>query len=214
MELNSVLTENAYNYILDQILNGSIKPGDRIREDVIAGQLGMSRTPVREAVNQLSQNGFINYVKRKGLYCVQLDESEQRTLLDLRENLEAYTYVECMKRASSEELLSLMQDITDFLALPAEEQLLQHSRRDISFHIHAASLAHSHLIEKYVREIETMLLIVRKNLVGSHRQKDTIDLSWDLHAQIVRAIQDKDETLIRELNHEHIQLMRETQLVK
>ena len=59
-----------------------------------------------------------------------------------------------------------------------------------------------------------MLLIVRKNLVGSHRQKDTIDLSWDLHAQIVRAIQDKDETLIRELNHEHIQLMRETQLVK
>ena len=146
--------------------------------------------------------------------CVQLDESEQRTLLDLRENLEAYTYVECMKRASSEELLSLMQDITDFLALPAEEQLLQHSRRDISFHIHAASLTHSHLIEKYVREIETMLLIVRKNLVGSHRQKDTIDLSWELHTQIVRAMQDKDEALIRELNHEHIQLMRETQLVK
>lgn len=212
MELNSVLTENAYNYILDQILNGAIKPGDRIREDVIAEQLGMSRTPVREAVNQLSQNGFINYVKRKGLYCVQLEESEQRILLDLRESLEAYTYTQCIQCASEEETAALMQMVNDFLSFSPEQQLLEHPRRDIAFHIQAASLTHSRLIEKYVREIETLLCIVRRNLTSSKRRKDTIDLSWDLHAQIVRAIQDKDEKLVRELNHEHIQLMRETQL--
>ena len=67
MKGNTVLTENAYNYILNQILDGQIKPGERIREDVIAEQMGTSRTPVREAVNQLRQNGFINYVKRKGI---------------------------------------------------------------------------------------------------------------------------------------------------
>ena len=53
MPNNTLLVENAYNYILDQILNGTIKPGDRIREAIIAEQLATSRTPGREAVNQL-----------------------------------------------------------------------------------------------------------------------------------------------------------------
>ncbi len=212
MELNSVLTEKAYDYILDQILNGVIIPGDRIREDLIAEQLGMSRTPVREAINQLSQNGFINYIKRKGLYCVQLDESEQITLLNLRENLEAYMYIQCIHNASKAEVEALKQDVVSFLSLSDDEKMRVHSRRDIDFHIHAARLTHSKLIEKYVREIETLVLIVRKNLKNSKRQKDIIDLSWKLHGDIADAIQNKDEQLIRELNHEHIQLMRETQL--
>ena len=58
MKANTVLAENAYNYILDEILKGRIQPGERIREDEIADEMGTSRTPVREAVNQLSQNGF------------------------------------------------------------------------------------------------------------------------------------------------------------
>ena len=64
MKANTVLAENAYNYILDEILKGRIQPGERIREDEIADEMGTSRTPVREAVNQLSQNGFIKYIKR------------------------------------------------------------------------------------------------------------------------------------------------------
>ena len=81
---NSVLTDNAYHFILNKILNGEIAPGERLREDTLAEQLGMSRTPVREAVRQLSQDGFIVNIKRKGLYCVEISEKDLLNLLDLR----------------------------------------------------------------------------------------------------------------------------------
>lgn len=104
MPNNTLLVENAYNYILDQILNGTIKPGDRIREDIIAEQLETSRTPVREAVNQLCQNGFIHNVKRKGLYCVQISREELVDLLELRQVLEDYCYCKCADKATKEDI--------------------------------------------------------------------------------------------------------------
>ena len=67
MPNNTLLVENAYNYILDQILNGTIKPGDRIREDIIAEQLETSRTPVREAILSLTNGQLIeSYPQRCG----------------------------------------------------------------------------------------------------------------------------------------------------
>lgn len=123
MQSNTVLTENAYNYILNKILEGEIKPGDRIREDLIAEQIGTSRTPVREAVNQLCQNGFINYVKRKGLYCVQPSKEELEDLLELRQVLEEFCYIKCTQRATKEDIQRLYNHIQSFQSLTREEQI-------------------------------------------------------------------------------------------
>lgn len=214
MQSNTVLTENAYNYILDEILDGKIRPGDRIREDVIAEQMGTSRTPVREAVNQLCQNGFINYVKRKGLYCVQPTREELEDLLELRQTLEEYSYMKCAKRATAEDIRLLYEAIDAFRRLPREEQLKNHARHDIRFHLMAAEITRSQRLVKYIDEVETLLLIVRKNLKDSRRMEEVIDLSWTLHYNLVQAIEQKDLQLIREINAEHIRLMKDTQLIR
>jgi len=207
---NTVLTENAYKYILDKILSGSIKPGQRIREDQIAAEIRTSRTPVREAMNQLCQKGFITYVKRKGLYCIQLNHSELEGLIDLRESLEEFMYIQCAKRASQDEMKSLNDDILRFDSLTDKEK--RHAELDIAFHIHVAECTHNDYLVKYITEIETLLLIVRNNLQSNFKQKDIIEFSWKLHQKIVDAMKRKDVSLIKELNHEHVQLMRETQL--
>lgn len=212
MKGNTVLTENAYNYILDEILEGNIKSGERIREDIIAEELGMSRTPVREAVNQLCQNGFISYVKRKGLYCVKLSREEMTDLLELRLVLEEYSYIKCAERASKENIAKLYSLIDNFQALPKEEKMRHHIKRDIQFHVMIAEISRSQRLIKYINEIETLLLIVRKNLKNSSREYEVIELSWDLHYELVKAVEAKDKQLIRELNREHVKLMQDTQL--
>lgn len=213
LQKNTVLTENAYNYILEQILDGQIKPGERIREDVIAEQMGTSRTPVREAVNQLCQNGFINYIKRKGLYCVQPSKQELEDLIELREVLEEFCYIKCAQRADKGDIQRLYDQIESFHNLPREEQIKSHSQYDIQFHLTAADISKSQRLIKYINEIETLSLIVRKNLKDSRRMEEVIDLSWILHLNIVKAIESKDIRTIKENNHEHIKLMRDTQLL-
>ena len=210
---NTLLVENAYNYILDQILNGKIKPGDRIREDIIAEQLETSRTPVREAVNQLCQNGFIHNVKRKGLYCVQISREELIDLLELRLVLEDYCYAKCADKATKEDIARLNQYIDAFMALPKDEQLANHEKYDIQFHLMTAEMTGSQRLTKYINEIETCLLIVRKNLKNSSRKEEVVDLSWLLHKNIVKAMELKDKGLLQELNREHIKLMKDTQLI-
>ena len=213
LQSNTVLTENAYEYILNQILDGRIKPGESIREDVIAEQMGTSRTPVREAVNQLAQNGFIDYVKRKGLYCVQLSRQELIDLLELRQVLEEFCYIKCTERASKEDIKRMYDHIYAFQALPREEQIKLHTHYDVQFHLMAADISNSRRLIKYINEIETLALIVRKNLKDSKRMEEVIDLSWILHLNIVKAIEEKDIRTIKENNDEHIKLMKDTQLL-
>lgn len=210
MKENTVLTENAYHYILNEILEGRIKPGDRIREDQIAEQMGTSRTPVREAVNQLCQNGFIDYVKRKGLYCAQLTKEALNDLLEMRQVLEEYCYCKCAKRASEEDFQTLYRMIETFRSRSAEEQLKTHMNDDIQFHVYTAEITKSQKLIKYVTEIETLLMIARKNLKESRKEKEVIDLSWEIHYQMVKAMEQGNKDLIRELNHEHIKLMKDT----
>ena len=143
MKANTVLAENAYNYILDEILKGRIQPGERIREDEIADEMGTSRTPVREAVNQLSQNGFIKYIKRKGLYCVQYNRDELESLLELRETLEEFSYIHCANMAKKEDIERLQNIIKQFNSLPDQEKEKQHQGNVLS---HRTDLLFSHSI--------------------------------------------------------------------
>ena len=77
----------------------------------------------------------------------------------------------------------------------------------------AADISRSKWLIKYINEIETLCLIVRKNSKDSKRMEEVIDLSWILHLNIVKAIEEKDIKTIKENNDEHIKLMRDTQLV-
>jgi len=210
----SVLTKNAYNYILEQIIDGKIKPGERIREDIVAEQMGTSRTPVREAVKQLSQDGFITYIPRKGLYCVELTRQDLLDLLDLRTMLEDFSYRRCMEVATRKDIDELYNYVDTFQSYDLEKRIRLHNEADIAFHIMTAEITHFSRLIKYINEVETILLIARSNLKNSANIIQIIDLSWNLHRDIIRGIETKDYDLIKRANEEHMNLMKETQILK
>ncbi|HML38775.1 MAG TPA: GntR family transcriptional regulator [Bacillota bacterium] len=78
MEEFLTLKDHVYNYIADQILDGSLVPGKKINENSISEKLNISRTPVREALIQLASEGFLENVPRKGFVIKHLNVEEAK----------------------------------------------------------------------------------------------------------------------------------------
>ena len=219
----SVLADYAYSEILKMILSGEIEPGSRIREDILAEQLGISRTPVREAVNRLTQNGFITTIKRKGLYCVKFSRQDLLNLMDLRISLESLSFENCIDLATDEDLDAIQNIIDDFnkqnsnlLVNDADEIIkelaLLHNEYDVRFHVGIAQISNSMRLIQYVNEVETMLLIARQRIYRSKERIEIVRLSWDQHQRMLLAFRARDKEAAKSLLDDHLRLMLETQI--
>src|SRR5580698_2408181 len=84
------LTELAYLHIKQYILEGSFSEGSKLTEDILAAQLGISKSPVREALNRLESEGLVSIEPRRGAYVRRFSLREACDLYSLREVLEVY----------------------------------------------------------------------------------------------------------------------------
>ena len=83
------LREVVFNNLRDAILNGELKPGERLLENQLAEKLGVSRTPVREALRMLEQENLVALVPRKGAQVLDLSATDIKNVLEIRSALEA-----------------------------------------------------------------------------------------------------------------------------
>ncbi|MDR1249102.1 MAG: GntR family transcriptional regulator [Treponema sp.] len=220
---NPVLTDYAYAEILEMILSSDIKPGTRIREDLLAEQLGISRTPIREAVNRLTQNGFVTNVKRKGLYCVKFSRQDLINLTELRIALETLSFEKCIDLASDEDIAGFQRIIDEFQSqLDAvaghDESVIGkeigrlHNGYDIRFHVGIAQISASPRLIQYVNEVENMLLIARQRIYSKKDRIEIVQLSWEQHYRMYLAIKNRDKAAAHDLLGEHLKLMLDTQI--
>src|SRR5215470_14533065 len=90
ISIPSNLTTLAYNSIKEYVLEGRLDESSRLTEDFLSGQLGISKSPIREALNRLEAEGLIRIEPRKGAYLRRLSPEEVTNLYDLREALETH----------------------------------------------------------------------------------------------------------------------------
>src|ERR1700691_1970913 len=84
------LTELTYRSIKEQLLDGTLREGMRLTEELLATQLGISKSPVREALNRLEVEGLVCIESRRGAYVREFSSKEVSDLYDLREMLELH----------------------------------------------------------------------------------------------------------------------------
>ncbi|MDI3500468.1 MAG: hypothetical protein PWP22_239, partial [Thermoanaerobacter sp.] len=82
------LRDVVFDYMKDAIITGKLKPGERLMEVQLAEKLGVSRTPVREAIRKLELEGLVVMVPRKGAYVADLDAKDLLNVLEVRSSLE------------------------------------------------------------------------------------------------------------------------------
>ena len=154
------LGEVVFEYLRNAILAGELKPGERLMEVTIADQLGVSRTPVREAIRKLEKESFVIMIPRKGAYVADLTKKDILEVLEIRKELEGFAAYLSAERMTLSEKERLGQVVESF-----NESLINMDKKNM---IESDNQFHSLIFE------------------GTKNQR-LINIIYDLHDQIGRA---------------------------
>jgi len=204
------IRESVYEHLKTDILSGRLDPGKKLTEERLAETLGVSRTPIREALYKLESEGLIKPRKKRGFFVSGDSREEVEELFELRSILEGYT-LRIISQTISEETLKRLNGFIQ----KAEEALIKNKIEEVFkwntlFH----DLLHERVVEK--TRLHRLIVDIRKYVLR-HR-KDTLRYpdggrrSVEGHKKIVMALQLKDPDLCERVMREHIQEARKDAL--
>lgn len=199
--------QQAYRYILEAIQQQHLKPGDRLREADLAELIGLSRTPVREALSRLEAEGLIVNDPVRGMMVTELDYSMISELYIVREILEGAAARLAAQHASEVELTILQEVCANYEHCRNDAfELATANRR---FHDVIYRCAHNRYLLKTLNSLhDTMALLGVTTLTSPERRKNTIDE----HVDILNAILARDADLAEQRMREHIRAAQRVRL--
>ena len=128
------LRDVVFNTLREAILKGEIKPGERLMELQLAAKLGVSRTPIREAIRMLEQEGLAVTVPRRGAEVAKMTEKDMQDVLQVREALDELAAGIACELITEEELHQLEQAAKDFEAATNTRDVKRIADTDMVFH--------------------------------------------------------------------------------
>lgn len=128
------LRDVVFETLRQKILKGELKPGERLIEVTLAAKLGVSRTPVREAVHKLEQEGLVVMTPRKGAQVANISEKNVRDVLEVRKSMECLAVCLAIKRITPQERIALLQAEAAFDVSSRGDDLRLIAQRDEEFH--------------------------------------------------------------------------------
>jgi DNA-binding GntR family transcriptional regulator len=203
LEDTSTFADRAYAALKGVILSLDIyeKPGDvRLDERQLASDLGISRTPVREAMAQLEREGFVRSVPRRGIYVV------RKTKQDVVELITAWAALESMaarlitQNAADEEIATLRQMFTKFEDGELHARLDEYSEVNIEFHQSIIRMSRNRVLIDLAENLFTHMRMIRRKTIG---QEDRADRSIRDHMNIIQALEARDTERAEDLVRNH-----------
>ena len=179
--------QSAYRRLLDEIRNGVLAPGMRLREVEIAERLGLSRTPVREAMRLLEGDGLVVHQPRLGATVRTLDYAEIMELYEMRAVLEGTAARLAARAASEVELSELTALNAEFAAaLGHQAQAAEINRQ---FHMILQDAAKNRFLIKSISSLQkTMMILGPTTLMDGTRAEEAVAE----HARVLEALNARD----------------------
>ncbi|HOQ17311.1 MAG TPA: GntR family transcriptional regulator [Defluviitaleaceae bacterium] len=201
------LKEYVYHEIKQRLINNEIKPGERIWEEEIAAELEVSRTPVREAINRLIAEEFVENRPRKGIFAAEISKEELRKMLDVRIALESLSVSQCCKLISEEEKDELRAIFGDYKRKMEEGEYEKASQLDSKMHRFIAKIADNKKLEAYINDIQDFFAYSRPYTVKWTEAK--IKRAINDHKELIDALCNGNEERAIEIIREDIEAMRD-----
>ncbi|MDD3361915.1 MAG: GntR family transcriptional regulator [Hespellia sp.] len=135
------LRDVVFNTLRQAILRGELKPGERLMEIQLANKLGVSRTPIREAMRKLENEGLVLMVPRKGAEVAEITEKSLRDVLEVRRALEELCVQLACDKMTKEGIEELRKAAEEFEEVVDSEDITVVAAKDVAFHdiIYAAT---------------------------------------------------------------------------
>lgn len=202
------LRSSAYEKIKDLILSGALRPMERITEEQVAEKLQLSRTPVREAFGLLAAEGLIVVIPKRGSFVSQLSINDILEIYQIRAPLECMAVRNAAESLTDEDLAELQLLVEQQSKLEpgdAEESL----RLSIAFHDIINRSTKNKRLEALLKQLQSQVHRVRALWPSTPlRLKDT----WREHAELLKALKDRDADTAERLMWDHLEKARATTL--
>ena len=195
------LGTQVFEQVKGMILGGKIPPGRRIIENEVADSMGISRTPVREAVHRLAAEGFLNPLPKGGYAVRGLTLSGVEETFDIRSTLESFAASLAAKKFADEELVPLEKMIDEFQRRLDRNDLSELTRINTDFHELLYALSRSPRLIKMIHDLRNDIFLLRKVMLNS---ADMARLSNKDHREMLRAMKKRDSGKVEKLVKKHI----------
>lgn len=136
------LRDVVFKTLRQAILRGELKPGERLMEIKLANKLGVSRTPIREAIRKLELEGLVLMIPRRGAEVAEITEKSLNDVLEVRKALEELAVQLACERMDEEGLEALKKAAKEFEESLGSEDVTRIAEADVAYHDIILSLIH------------------------------------------------------------------------
>ena len=195
------LRVKVYEKLKKDIIHFNLKPGEKIFEIDIAKEMKISRTPVREALLMLENDGVVNCDSRLGFIVSKLSQSDVEQYLALRECLEIFAAPLIIQNITASEIKALYENIKQATAYEEKKDYYNYIRRETEFH---SILYNSTKSEVFVKTISSLIEKFEWLRAVSLRAPTAFNDSLGGHKKILAAVEAKDLKALKKVFKEHI----------
>jgi DNA-binding GntR family transcriptional regulator len=203
LEDTSTFAERAYRALRDVIVSLDVygEPGEvRLDERRLAQDLGISRTPVREAMAQLEREGFVRAVPRRGIYVVRKSKREVIEMITAWAALESMAARLITQSANEHEIASLRTMFATFDNGQLHARLDEYSEVNIEFHQAIIRLSRNTVLISLAENLFAHMRVIRRKTIG---EQDRAARSIRDHMSIIEALEARDTERAEDLVRDH-----------
>ncbi len=196
------LRDVVYNTLRNGILRGSLKPGDRLMEMHLANKLGVSRTPVREAIRMLEQEGLAVMIPRKGAQVAKMTEKDLQDVLEIRDALDELAVRMACSRMTDGQLLELKEALRAFEEAALSKDVRRIVEADEAFHNVIYRMADNPKLEGIVNNLKEQMYRYRYEYI---KEREEYGKLIEEHRGIAEGFERRDSESVGRIMHEHLE---------
>ena len=208
------LNEQAYQHLRNMITTNQLSYQEIYSETKLSKELGISRTPFRDAIHRLAQEGYIDIIPSKGFTLHQLSRKDVYETFQVRSALESYCTFQIARDADNKKAKKLFKELHFIMEnmkeiLDTTQSIEDFSEYDFQFHTKIISYVEN---EQFSSIFDTFMYRMQKLAALSLAHKGRMKTTYDEHLAILRTMEDGDEKHIYEVTLQHMETPREINL--
>ena len=204
------LREAVCETLRDAIRKGILEPGERLMEVQLAEELGISRTPVREAIRKLEQEGYVIMMPRRGTYVADISTGDIIEIFEIRSALESLATGLAARRIEPDELETLQNLLVEIEGYIAKNDIEKIVETDIKFHGLLYQVSRNERLVNIISNLKEQLARFRTlSMSYPGRLQETLEE----HSEMVEAIANGDVSAARDAAEHHMERAEKTLLM-
>lgn len=202
-------TEKVYDLLVESIITQRFPPGERLVERSLAERFGVSKTPVREALNRLKKEGLVEGTPYSGFFVARISAEDMEEIYELREVLEGLAARNATKKINEKQIRQLNSIIQSFEDCVREKDVKRYSSFDLEFHNLLAAISKNGRLTQIMQPLRNQTRILMSTSVILPGRVET---SLKEHKKIMNAVIARKPDLAEQFTREHIRNVRKAVL--